>query len=154
MVVTSRFPISHINLLKMLQKSSKEGVMARIAFLKILEHEGIIPNIEEIHDWLLRRASEYNFKVYTEIRPFEEYIPRKDENAEHRLVVWRFHRDDTVSDEEILNLAGHEGYVLYVWLCPRCKSFCRRAEHPRNRNDDLYFGCSCPESVFYGGFML
>jgi hypothetical protein len=130
--------------------------MKRVAFLKVLPHEGITPNIEEIHNWLLRDAKKYNFAVYTEIRPFDEYTPGSiyDMQDEHRLVAWRFDRDDKVPDEEILNLVGPNGNILYTWICPRCKSFCRRAEHPNNPNEDVYFGCQCRESVFYGCFEL
>ncbi|MDD5464603.1 MAG: hypothetical protein PHP62_05640, partial [Candidatus Moranbacteria bacterium] len=103
-----------------------------------------------IHNWLLREAEKYNFSVFTEIKPFEEYTPQRDEDTEHRLVVWRFHRDDKVSDDEVLSLVGLEGNVLYAWVCPRCKSFCRRAEHPQNPKDDGYLGCGCRESVFVG----
>ncbi|MEI7891360.1 MAG: hypothetical protein WCI36_05340 [bacterium] len=132
--------------------------MKRVAFLKILPHEGIIPNIEKIHNWLLRDAKKYNFKIFTEIRPFDEYtasnIHEKNIQNEHRLVAWRFDRDDKVSDEEVVNLVGPDGNILYAWVCPRCKSFCRRAEHPNNSKDDVYFGCRCRESVFYGCFEL
>ena len=128
--------------------------MKRIAFLRILGHKGVTPNIEDIHDWLLRRAKEYNFKVFTEVRPFEEYTPQRNEQTEHCLVVWRFHRDDKVSDEEVVKLVGAEGNVLYVWVCPRCKSFCRKAEHPLDPKEDVYFGCECRESVFYGMTMF
>lgn len=126
----------------------------RIAFLKVLEHEGVIPNMEEICNCLMRDAAVYNFAVFTEIRPFEQYTPSDSEDIVHRLIVWRFHRDDKVSNEEILNLVGPEGYVLYVWICPRCKAFCRRNEHPAKPRDNGYFGCECQESIFLGACML
>lgn len=132
--------------------------MKRVAFLKVLPHEGIIPNIEKIHNWLLRDAKKYNFKIFTEIQPFNEYttsnIHEKNIQNEHRLVAWRFDRDDKVPDEEVVNLVGADGNILYAWVCPRCKSFCRRAEFPRNSNANVYFGCKCRESFFHGCFEI
>jgi hypothetical protein len=87
-------------------------------------------------------------KTYDRIKPASEYDPdlHDPRDYSHRFVVWRFHRDDTIPDQEAIKLVGKEGNLFYRWICRRCGYTVSKTEYPGNHREDTYFGCDCPDT--------
>ncbi len=117
-----------------------EVKMAKVAFLKLLTIEEIIPELSEIEEYLIK------YLKYEEIRPFNEYVSNGDD---HDIIVWRFNREDTVPDSEINKLCADK--VIYLWRCKRCQSIVASIEYPNESLKNLYYGCACIGTVIRFG---
>lgn len=111
--------------------------MKYTAYLMVLKREEHPVDTKHIHEELLQVR-------FNEVLSFGKYTP----DSYGSFVVWRYHRDDKLTDEAAQKLVGKNKSICYVWLCPRCGKRVSKTEFPFNHDKDTQFGCNCPSTAW------